>query len=188
MSAKEEFSIIYSPCYLMENFQVACLDAEPSEISKRMQDVLDTWPTANRSTIAYFLAHLARVAQHADVNAMDVRNLAKVSKLLTRNRYYITCIIFQVIYELFELRRHVCVYFGKSNIRLLFLFRIFCFCFVYFANDEGIISVNFPLNKIVNSSAASLNITEVLLNLFFIVHLGFLLCDCRPKISLFKTD
>uniref|UniRef100_A0A914ZY28 Rho-GAP domain-containing protein n=4 Tax=Parascaris univalens TaxID=6257 RepID=A0A914ZY28_PARUN len=64
--------------YEMHDKLVACLDVEPSEISKRMRDVLDTWPTANRSTIAYFLAHLARVAQHADVNAMDVRNLAKV--------------------------------------------------------------------------------------------------------------
>ncbi|VDM29059.1 unnamed protein product [Toxocara canis] len=54
------------------------MDAYPSDASKQMRDVLDTWPAANRRTIAYFLEHLARVAQHAEINSMDVRNLAKV--------------------------------------------------------------------------------------------------------------
>ena len=55
------------------------MELEQSAALTRIGDIFGEWATANQKTLAYLTAHLARVAQHSEVNAMDVRNLAKVN-------------------------------------------------------------------------------------------------------------
>ncbi|VDD90926.1 unnamed protein product [Enterobius vermicularis] len=64
--------------YEMYNDLLPCLKYEQSEALALIASKLEKWPEANQKTFLCLGAHLARVAQHADVNNMDIRNLAKV--------------------------------------------------------------------------------------------------------------